>query len=248
MKGFKNTTRMVSGHGFATGGTINRVATGGTINAMKHGGHHHFAEGGHIGGLDEHESDMHGHALVHRSESSTEQLHEGGGKTSLNPGYAKGGKPEKHFHVHHHYHGGKVSKAKMRQMEMQGEHKATGGHIHDETSIPSGYPDYAKGGKWIKGAIKHPGALHRALHVPEGKKIPHNKIVKAEHSKNPKLAKRAHLAETLGRMHHKATGGTIDKLAAGGALYAGGGKVHEDAAQDRPMMERIAKQVVKSRC
>lgn len=51
--------------------------------------------------------------------------------------------------------------------------------------------------KWIAGAIKHPGALHKELKVPEGKKIPEKKLVKAEHSKNPTLKKRAVLAETL---------------------------------------------------
>jgi hypothetical protein len=55
---------------------------------------------------------------------------------------------------------------------------------------------------WIKGAIKHPGALHRELHVPEGEKIPTKKLEKAAHSDNPTLAKRAHLAEMLGHMHH----------------------------------------------
>jgi hypothetical protein len=55
----------------------------------------------------------------------------------------------------------------------------------------------AKGGNWIKGAIKNKGALHRSLGVPEGQKIPMSKIKKAEKSSNPKLAKRARLAETL---------------------------------------------------
>ena len=32
---------------------------------------------------------------------------------------------------------------------------------------------------WIKGAIKHPGALHKELGVPEGKKIPAKKLAKA---------------------------------------------------------------------
>ena len=54
---------------------------------------------------------------------------------------------------------------------------------------------------WIKGAIKHPGALHKELNVPMGKKIPDSKIEKAEHSKNPKERKRAMLAETLKNMH-----------------------------------------------
>lgn len=51
--------------------------------------------------------------------------------------------------------------------------------------------------KWIKGAIKHKGALHKSLGVPEGQKIPEKKIIKAEHSSNKTLARRAHLAETL---------------------------------------------------
>lgn len=56
--------------------------------------------------------------------------------------------------------------------------------------------------KWIAGAIKHPGALHRELGVPKGKKIPAKKLAKAAHSSNPKLAKRARLAETLEGFHH----------------------------------------------
>lgn len=50
---------------------------------------------------------------------------------------------------------------------------------------------------WIAGAIKKTGALHKSLHVKEGEKIPESKLKKAEHSKNPKLKKRAVLAETL---------------------------------------------------
>jgi hypothetical protein len=53
---------------------------------------------------------------------------------------------------------------------------------------------------WIAGAIKHPGALHKELHVPMGKKIPAGKLEKAAHAKG-KLGKRARLAETLKNMH-----------------------------------------------
>jgi len=50
--------------------------------------------------------------------------------------------------------------------------------------------------KWIQGAIKKPGALHKELGVPEGKKIPAKKLeVAAE--KPGKEGKRARLAETL---------------------------------------------------
>jgi hypothetical protein len=55
----------------------------------------------------------------------------------------------------------------------------------------------AKGGNWIKDATKNKGALHRSLGVPMGEKIPMSKIKKAEKSSDPKLAKRARLAETL---------------------------------------------------
>ena len=54
--------------------------------------------------------------------------------------------------------------------------------------------------KWIQGAIKHPGALHKELHVPEGKKIPEKKLKEAE-KKGGKEGKRAHLAETLKKLH-----------------------------------------------
>ena len=55
--------------------------------------------------------------------------------------------------------------------------------------------------KWIQKMHMKKGALHEELHVPEGKKIPASKLKKAEHSKNPKLKKRAVLAETLKKMH-----------------------------------------------
>jgi len=65
--------------------------------------------------------------------------------------------------------------------------------------------DYASGGsvkdKWIQGAIQHKGALHRELGVPQGETIPEKKLTKAAHSDNPKLAKRARLAETLKSFH-----------------------------------------------
>lgn len=55
-----------------------------------------------------------------------------------------------------------------------------------------------KSGGWIKKAVgNNKGALHRALHVPEGEKIPAKKLAKAEHSKNPTMRRRANLAKTL---------------------------------------------------
>jgi hypothetical protein len=46
----------------------------------------------------------------------------------------------------------------------------------------------------------HKGALHRALHVPEGKKIPAAKMAKAAHSKNPRVRKMVGLAHAFA--HH----------------------------------------------
>lgn len=54
--------------------------------------------------------------------------------------------------------------------------------------------------KWIQGAIKKPGALHKELGVPMGKKIPSSKLSKAA-SAGGKLGKRARLAQTLKKMH-----------------------------------------------
>ncbi len=52
---------------------------------------------------------------------------------------------------------------------------------------------------WIAGAIKKPGALHRSLGVPMGKKIPKSKI-RAAAKKGGKLGYRARLAETLAKL------------------------------------------------
>ena len=59
--------------------------------------------------------------------------------------------------------------------------------------------------KWIQKAInpKHKGALNKALHVPEGEKIPAKKMAKAAKSTNPKVAKMANLAKTLGKLKKK---------------------------------------------
>lgn len=55
---------------------------------------------------------------------------------------------------------------------------------------------------WIQEMHMKKGALHKSLHVPKGEKIPENKLEKAVHSSNPRLKKRAILAETLKKLHH----------------------------------------------
>jgi hypothetical protein len=56
--------------------------------------------------------------------------------------------------------------------------------------------------KWIQGAIKKPGALHKELGVKKGEKIPEKKL-KAAESKPGKLGQRARLAETLKHLRKK---------------------------------------------
>lgn len=58
----------------------------------------------------------------------------------------------------------------------------------------------AKHPNWIKGAIKHAGALHRSLGVPMGKKIPAKKL-NAAAKKKGLLGRRARLAKTLMSFH-----------------------------------------------
>ncbi len=56
--------------------------------------------------------------------------------------------------------------------------------------------------KWIQDMHMKKGALHKELHVAEGKKIPKEKLEKAA-EKGGVEGKRARLAETLEKMHHK---------------------------------------------
>jgi hypothetical protein len=84
---------------------------------------------------------------------------------------------------------------------------------------PLAGPGMAKGGNFIQKAIKHPGALHRKLGVPEGEKIPAKKMAQAAKSSNPTTRKQVALAKTL-KGFHKAKGGECPpegkKMARGG--------------------------------
>ena len=55
---------------------------------------------------------------------------------------------------------------------------------------------------WIAGAVKHPGALHKELGVPEGQKIPAGKIAKAA-TKGGVEGNRARLAQKFAKMRKK---------------------------------------------
>jgi hypothetical protein len=90
----------------------------------------------------------------------------------------------KEVHVkqtHDSYAAGKVSKV----------HKfKVASHIHEEALDEK---------NWIAGAVKHPGALHKQLHVPADEKIPAGKL-NAAAEKGGKLGQRARLAKTLKRI------------------------------------------------
>lgn len=60
-------------------------------------------------------------------------------------------------------------------------------------------------GNWISGAIKHPGALRRALHVPAGKNIPASKLSKAAKAGGT-MGRRARLAQTLRKLARRKKG------------------------------------------
>ena len=53
--------------------------------------------------------------------------------------------------------------------------------------------------KWIQKAGLKKGALHRALGIPEGSKIPYGRLVAAARKKG-KLGRMARLAMTLGKL------------------------------------------------
>jgi hypothetical protein len=63
-------------------------------------------------------------------------------------------------------------------------------------------PKKLKGKNFIKDAIKRPGALHKKLGVPQGKKIPKSKITAAA-KVGGQLGQEARFAETLEGMKKK---------------------------------------------
>ena len=56
---------------------------------------------------------------------------------------------------------------------------------------------------FIDDAIEHPGFLHKALGVKQGKKIPAARIEKATHSRNKHIESAANLAKTLSKLRPK---------------------------------------------
>lgn len=198
MKGFKHTGNgptaghsFTTRHGFSGSATPMRRAVGGVIDAHKQ---------------TDHAATPRGKPFI------TQELSEHGGRGDLTSGFKKGGKAGKRVvefksggRVVRFACGGKVTRPQF----------AKGGHVQEHDgprSESKGGGDYARGGRpagfkkggknWIKPAIKRPGALHQATHTPKGEKIPEAKIRKAEHSRNPRIRREAHMGETLKHMHH----------------------------------------------
>jgi hypothetical protein len=55
--------------------------------------------------------------------------------------------------------------------------------------------------KWIAKATENKGALHKALGIKEGKKIPLKKLNQAAKSDSPLMRKRVALAKTLRKIN-----------------------------------------------
>lgn len=57
-------------------------------------------------------------------------------------------------------------------------------------------------GKWMQGAVKHPGGLHKALGVPMGQTIPPAKVAAAK-NKGGHVAQMANLASVFSKFRPK---------------------------------------------
>lgn len=76
---------------------------------------------------------------------------------------------------------------------------------------PAGGQYYAaKDPHWIEHGDKHPGALHRELGVPEGEKIPEDKLEGALHSDNKLERERAQYAENVKKVRSQDIGKSVD--------------------------------------
>ncbi len=104
----------------------------------------------------------------------------------------------KHKIIHSYGDGNYNIKPEMDAKKVKYRH----GAVKANKSQISKWKDGVKEEKsdWIKDAIKHKGALHKELGVPEGEGIP-EKELEADAKKSGKLGQRARLALTLKKMH-----------------------------------------------
>lgn len=96
------------------------------------------------------------------------------------------------------------SDALMKGIRGSAPHRNKKGHFTSAASAVPRKSTASTGGNFIKGAIKHPGALHRELGVPVGQKIPAGKLATAASgSMGPKVQRQADLAKTLAKLGPK---------------------------------------------
>jgi hypothetical protein len=106
-------------------------------------------------------------------------------------------------------HDGKVESPKAEYLGSRIRAAKLAGKLKEETQ-----PEMlSESDKWIAGAIKKPGALHRKLGVPEGEKIPAAKVAAAA-KKGGELGKEARLAQTLKKLprHHGPRNEEVEQL------------------------------------
>lgn len=254
MKGFKNTTRMVSGH---THVPASEFHTFGKSNPG-----HRLAQGGpvphtdKVSGLHEHGGvkDFHkygpDHALVKRDVPSTDELDARGGTSPVSAGYKKGGGAH-HFHVHKHYHsGGKVrSESKSyRKMEREAEKHATGGTINklarggrnpaiarEAREEGESYAHEAREHRMKKGGMHinpaHKGKFTKKMTGSKRGHLTGSDVQRGLHSKSAETRKEANFAR-MSRRHFKplAKGGhVIDSTHEIAPDYATGGTINRKA-------------------
>ena len=250
MKGFRDTTKTISGHNFAKSGHTFQAYFPQKRPAPGRG-----AGPGRVEGLTDHgnpnDSGMAGHAGINRQVPSTVNDEEHGGKSPLNPGYAKGGG----FHVHKHYHmGGKVKTVSKSYGgfggSMQGSKKV--GAKTRNGGFPSGStgasrPKLKKGG-WATGGTRNcmatggtrnPVKKGGGMHIKPGNKGKFTKkmtgsksghltgsdVQRGLHSSSPETRKEANFARMARR--------GFKKLARGGSA----GHTHHISCETGPEHE-----------
>lgn len=179
-KGSSPASRLATGYceGKRSGSNVSKELSMGKPSGKLRSGRIRFAEGGHA------------------TDESQERFKKAKQRNDIlgRPHYATGGKVYQgmkalyhalHSHFENEPQMKKLGATKADVDEGEPHRYASGGHLGD--------------GKWMQNATNPStkGALHRSLHVPMGKKIPMDKIEKAEHSKSPLLRKRANLSQTF---------------------------------------------------
>jgi len=117
-------------------------------------------------------------------------------------------------------------------------------HFKDQQAKAAGKDTFELGGKefpvkendpkWIQHAHVKKGGLHKALHVPQGEKIPATKLNKALHSKNPHMK---HMAQFAKNVQKEDVAKALAENAFGAALGMEAKPAHPPAAKPAPTAE-----------